>query len=86
LRLPADPTGWIGLALLTMLYGTAITSLFIVLPKLGGGAASTVAMNFEPIAVIGIAWIALGQSISPSQLLGAFIVVATIAWLGVAKR
>jgi drug/metabolite transporter (DMT)-like permease len=86
LRLPADPTGWIGLALLTILYGTAITSLFIVLPKLGGGAASTVAMNFEPIAVIGIAWIALGQSISPSQLLGAFIVVATIAWLGVAKR
>ena len=86
LRLPADQTGWIGLALLTVLYGTAITSLFIVLPRLGGGAASTVAMNFEPIAVIAIAWIALGQSVSPLQLLGAFVVVATIAWLGTAKR
>jgi drug/metabolite transporter (DMT)-like permease len=86
LALPADPTGWFGLALLTLLYGTAITSLFIVLPRLGGGSASTVALNFEPIAVLGIAWVALGQSVSPLQVVGAFVVVGAIAWLGAARH
>jgi drug/metabolite transporter (DMT)-like permease len=86
LALPVDTTGWIGLASLTLLYGTAITSLFIVLPRLSGGAASTVALNFEPIAVLAIAWLALGQSVTPLQLLGAFVVVGAIAWLGAARR
>jgi drug/metabolite transporter (DMT)-like permease len=86
LALPADATGWLGLALLTLLYGTAITSLFIVLPRLSGGAASTVALNFEPIAVLGIAWVALGQAVAPLQIVGAFIVVGAIAWLGAAKH
>jgi drug/metabolite transporter (DMT)-like permease len=86
MALPRDGTGWIGLALLTLLYGIAITSLFTVLPRVGGGAASTVALNFEPIAVLGIAWIVLGQGFRPLQLLGAFVVVGAIAWMSLAKR
>jgi drug/metabolite transporter (DMT)-like permease len=85
LALPADATGWLGLALLTLLYGAAITSLFVVLPRLGG-ASSTVALNFEPIAVLGIAWVVLGQAISGLQVLGAFLVVGSIAWLGASKH
>jgi len=87
MALPGDATGWLGLAALTLLYGTAITSLFIVLPRLGaGGTSSTVALNFEPIAVLAIAWVALGQAIAPLQVLGAFIVVGAIAWLSATKR
>ena len=87
MALPRDATGWLGLAALTLLYGTAITSLFIVLPRLAaGGASSTVALNFEPIAVLAIAWVVLGQAIAPLQVLGAFIVVGAIAWLSMAKR
>jgi drug/metabolite transporter (DMT)-like permease len=85
LALPVDAKGWLGLALLTLLYGAAITSLFIVLPRLGG-AASTVALNFEPIAVLGLAWVVLGQSVTPLQTVGAFLVVGAIAWLGAAKH
>ena len=85
LALPADATGWLGIAALTLLYGTAITTLFVVLPRLGG-AASTVALNFEPIAVLAIAWVVLGQAVSALQVLGAFLVVGAIAWLGVAKK
>lgn len=81
LALPRDGAGWAGLVLLTALYGTAITSLFVVLPKIGG-ASSTVALNFEPIAVLVIAWIALGQAVSPLQVVGALVVVGAIAWLG----
>jgi drug/metabolite transporter (DMT)-like permease len=86
LALPADRIGWIALASLTVLYGTGITALFMVLPRLSGGSAGTVALNFEPIAVLGIAWLTLGQTISPLQTLGAFIVVGAIAWLGLVKR
>lgn len=79
--LPADGTGWIALALLTVFYGTAITSLFVVLPKLG--AVNNMAiLNFEPIAVLGIAWVLLGQSVAPAQVAGAVIVIGAILWMG----
>ena len=85
LAVPSDAVGWVGLAALTLLYGSAITSLFVVLPRLGG-AAGTVALNFEPIAVLALAWMVLGQAVSGLQVLGAFVVVGAIAWLGVVKK
>lgn len=88
MTLPRDGIGWTGLAALTLLYGTAITTLFSVLPRLAASdnTSSTVALNFEPIAVLGIAWVVLGQAVSPSQIVGAFLVVGAIAWLGMAKK
>ena len=85
LVMPADGAGWGALLMLTLLYGTAITSLFTVLPRLKG-ASSTIALNFEPIAALAIAWIVLGQAVAPLQILGAFIVVGAIAWLSTARR
>jgi drug/metabolite transporter (DMT)-like permease len=83
--LPADGTGWIALALLTVFYGTAITSTFVLLPKLGAVNNAAV-LNFEPIAVLGLAWIILDQAVAPLQILGAFIVVGSIVWMGAGKR
>jgi drug/metabolite transporter (DMT)-like permease len=85
LALPADGKGWLGLVLLTVLYGSAITTLFIVLPRIEGTAA-TIGLNFEPIAVLALAWVFLGQSVKPLQIAGAFLVVGAIAWLGASKR
>ncbi|MGH8764084.1 MAG: DMT family transporter [Burkholderiales bacterium] len=83
--LPADRTGWIALAALTVLYGTAITSLFVVLPKLG--AVNNMAiLNFEPIVVLGIAWLLLDQSVVSLQVFGAFVVIGAIMWMGNAKK
>jgi drug/metabolite transporter (DMT)-like permease len=84
LSLPADGTGWVGLALLTLLYGAAITAVFTVVPKLGA-ASKTAALNFEPIAALALAWAILGQSMAPRQLVGAAIVVGAVLLLG-AKR
>ena len=83
--LPADGTGWIALALLTVFYGTAITSTFVLLPRLGTVNNAAV-LNFEPIAVLGLAWLILGQAVAPLQIAGAFVVVGAIAWMGAAKR
>jgi len=80
-RLPADATGWLAVALLTACYGTAITSTFILLPRLGA-VNNAVVLNFEPIAVLAIAWVVLDQKVSALQILGAFIVTGAIMILG----
>lgn len=81
---PVDGTGWLGLLLLSVFYGLAITSLFVVLPMLGS-ASYAVVLNFEPISLLILGWVILGQAIAPLQVFGAFIVVAAIAWLGLRK-
>ena len=83
--LPASATGWVALALLTVFYGTAITSLFLLLPRLGA-VNNAMVLNFEPIAVLALAWVILGQSVTPLQIVGAFIVVGAIMALGAGRR
>jgi drug/metabolite transporter (DMT)-like permease len=84
MRFPVDAQGWLGLALLTVFYCIAMCTLFIALPRVP--ASSTVAMNFEPIALLGLGWVFLGQAVTPLQIAGAFVTVGAIAWLGVAKK
>jgi drug/metabolite transporter (DMT)-like permease len=83
--LPADGAGWMAFVLLAVFYGTAITSMFVLLPRLGAVNNAAV-LNFEPIAVLGLAWLILGQAVAPLQIAGAFIVVGAIAWMGAGKR
>ncbi|HKW37733.1 MAG TPA: DMT family transporter [Burkholderiales bacterium] len=85
LALPADAAGWTGLALLTLFYGTAITSLFVLQPRLGA-ATDVAALNFEPIAVLVLGWAVLGQGLEPRQIAGALVVIGAIVALGTAKR
>ena len=82
---PQDAPGWTGLALLTVLYGIAFTSLFVVLPRLGAVNSAPV-MNLEPIASMVLAWAILGQRIGPVQIAGAVLVVGAIVWLSSARR
>jgi drug/metabolite transporter (DMT)-like permease len=84
-RAPADATGWLGLALLSLFYALAITSVFVVLPRMGSSNYAVV-LNFEPISLLLLGWLILGQVIAPLQILGAFIVVGAIAWLGMARK
>jgi len=84
-RPPADAAGWAGLCLLSMFYGLAITSVFVVLPKMGS-ASYAVVLNFEPISLLFLGWVILGQAIGPLQIAGAFLVVGAIVWLGLARK
>jgi drug/metabolite transporter (DMT)-like permease len=77
-------SGWAGLALLSVFYCIAMLSLFFVLPRLP--AATTAALNFEPIALLVLGWLVLGFTVTPLQVLGAFLTVGAIAWLGMTKR
>jgi drug/metabolite transporter (DMT)-like permease len=82
---PADVAGWTGLTLLTVLYGTAITGLFVVLPRLGAVNNAAI-MNFEPVAALGMAWAVLGQTVSVAQLFGGAIVIGAIVYLSTGPR
>jgi drug/metabolite transporter (DMT)-like permease len=83
--LPRDATGWAGLGLLTVFYGIAFTSLFALLPRLGA-VNNAALMNFEPIAVLFLAWGILDQTVAPLQIAGALIVIGAIVALATGKR
>ena len=84
-HLPQTSAGCGGLLTLTLLYGTAFTIMFTVLPKLGVAGNSAI-MNVEPVFALVLAWLILGQSIAAVQVVGALLVVATVMVLGLRKR
>ncbi|MDB5751795.1 MAG: protein of unknown function transrane [Ramlibacter sp.] len=84
-HLPTAAAGWGGLVALTLLYGTAFTVMFTVLPRLGVVGNSAI-MNVEPVFALGLAWLILGQAIAPVQVLGALLVVGAVMVLGLRKR
>ena len=85
LRWPDAVAGWWGLAALTLLYGTAFTIMFTLLPKLGVVGSSPI-LNVEPVAALALAWLLLGQSVSAIQGLGALLVVGAVMALGLRRR
>lgn len=76
---PRDAVGWMGLASLAAFYCLAMASLFYVIPRVP--STVTAALNFEPIALLLLTFIFLGHTVTPVQLLGAFITVGAIVWL-----
>ncbi len=85
LHWPNAPAGWWGLVALAVLYGTAFTTLFTLLPKLGVVGNSPI-LNVEPVAALGMAWWLLDQRIAPVQLVGAAVVVGAVMVLGLRRR
>lgn len=83
--LPQDGAGWLGLGLLTLFYGAAITALFIVQPHMR--ATSDVAvLNFEPVALVFLGWFILDQGLRTVQIAGALVVVTAIVALGMIRH
>jgi drug/metabolite transporter (DMT)-like permease len=82
--LPRDAVGFAGLTLLAVFYCVAMMALFYVLPRVP--ATSTGALNFEPIALLVLTWLVLGHTLTLMQVVGAFVTVGAIAWLGVSRR
>jgi len=81
---PQALPGWIGLAVLVTLYGSAFSVLFITVPRLDMARNAPV-MNVEPIATLLFGWVVLDQMISPIQMVGGLIVVSGIVILTLRK-
>ncbi|CAM3860459.1 EamA family transporter [Ectopseudomonas alcaliphila] len=80
LGLPNAAAGWVALACLVLLYGTAFSMLFILMPRLDIARNAPV-MNMEPVAGMLLGWLVLGQLLGPLQVLGGLIVVGGIVLL-----
>jgi drug/metabolite transporter (DMT)-like permease len=85
LHWPDASAGWWGLIALSVLYGTAFTAVFTLLPKLGAVANSPI-LNVEPVAALVLGSLLLGQVVGPLQWLGALIVVGAVMALGLRRQ
>jgi drug/metabolite transporter (DMT)-like permease len=81
---PHAPKGWVALAALCALYGTAFTVMFTLLPRLGVVGSSPI-LNVEPVVALLLAWALLDQAVAPVQWLGALLVVGTVMVLGLRR-
>ncbi|MDM0078861.1 DMT family transporter [Variovorax sp. J2P1-59] len=81
---PGSTSGWYGLAALTILYGSAITMLFTVLPRLGVAANSPI-MSVEPVMAMGLGALILDQHVTLHQGAGVLTVVGAVIFLGLRK-
>jgi drug/metabolite transporter (DMT)-like permease len=81
---PQAAPGWWGLLALSVLYGTAFTITFTLLPRLGVVGGSPI-LNVEPVAALVMAWALLGQSVAPVQVLGSLVVVGAVMALGLRR-
>lgn len=63
-----------------MLYGSAFSMLFILMPRLDIARNAPV-MNMEPVAGMLFGWLILGQLLGPLQVIGGLIVVGGIVAL-----
>lgn len=82
---PADGSGWLALAALSVLYATAFTALFVCVPRLNMARNAPV-MNIEPVASLLLGWVVLDQVFSGVQLLGGAIVLGSIVMLAYSRR
>lgn len=85
LNLPQSQAGWVGLASLATLYGTASTMLFVLVPRLNMARNAPV-MNLEPVASLLLGFLILGQTLAPIQLLGGAVVLSGIVWLSLMRQ
>lgn len=85
LDLPQSQAGWVALASLAALYGTASTVLFVLVPRLNMARNAPV-MNLEPVASLLFGFVILGQVLAPIQLVGGSIVLGGIVWLSLMRK
>jgi drug/metabolite transporter (DMT)-like permease len=85
LALPQSQSGWIALASLAALYGTASTVLFVLVPRLNMARNAPV-MNLEPVASLLLGFLILGQVLAPVQLVGGAVVLGGIVWLSLMRK
>jgi drug/metabolite transporter (DMT)-like permease len=81
--LPLDAAGWTGLVCLTAFYCAGMVMLFYAIARVP--APATAALNFEPIALLLLAWLVLGHTVTPLQLAGAFLTVGALVWLALTR-
>ena len=83
--LPATMTGVIGLAGVCATYVTAYVCWYVALSIVAPIRLATL-LNIEPLVTLIAAWVVLGERLAAMQLLGAALVLASVASVTLARR
>ena len=80
-HLPQTPQGWVPVLLIALVSTVlAILAFFAGLKRVGPATASILS-TLEPVVTVALAWLLLGETIAPIQLVGGALVLASAAWL-----
>jgi drug/metabolite transporter (DMT)-like permease len=80
-QFPAAPAGWIPVVLIALVSTVlAIIAFFAGLKRVGAATASIVS-TLEPVVTVALAWMVLGESLAPMQVVGGVLVLGSAAWL-----
>ena len=74
---PSNGAGWAGLVGLAAFYAIGISGVFLLASRLGA-TQTAIGMNIEPVAVASMAWLLLGESLGPWQIVGGVVVVGSV--------
>jgi len=77
--------GALGLAGLSAFYGFAICGLLVLLARVGPMQAAIV-LNLELVIVALLAWVALGEALSATQVIGVLVVVTAVIGFQISER
>ncbi len=77
--LPNSPKGWSGLLFSNLFFAAAIIFYFTAISMIGA-ARTALFSNLEPVLTVGTAFLFLGQSILPLQMVGIAIVVGALIY------
>lgn len=83
--LPSGELGWSAFAVAPFLFALGATGYFAAIAR-HGGVKTTTLMNAEPVLTVLAAVLVLGESLAPSQVLGACLVLTAIVLVSRRER
>ncbi|BEV71748.1 MULTISPECIES: DMT family transporter [unclassified Paludibacterium] len=85
LTLPASPTGWGALLALACFSSALANSAFLIGLRHVGPTMASVLSTLEPVVTVSLGIAFLGESLSPSALLGSLLVLGAASGLALAR-
>jgi drug/metabolite transporter (DMT)-like permease len=84
MQLPGAWWSWAAASALALFTVIAMCAFFAGLKRVGPSASSIIS-TMEPVVTVALAWLILGETLAPLQLLGGALVLAAAARLAVGK-
>lgn len=80
-----SPAGLAWMLLIGCLYFAACTTFLAAVVRLGSGGAA-VGTTLEPVFTVLLAWVVLGEQLSPTRLVGGGLVIAGVTLVALGRR
>jgi drug/metabolite transporter (DMT)-like permease len=79
MNFPRDAIGWGALVWASLAAAIALIAMFASARRIGPFRTALI-MNAEPVAVLGLSWLVLGEALNATQWVGAAIMIGSLFW------